>query len=349
MPPWGKARRPKAQRPKGPKAQRPRGPAGSAGSQCLRPHGDARPPHEQGAGALRFGSDGAAVGADGGRPTSRGLPPAARWATLPCPAGQGALPVCVFDAVCPAGKGAAEWRAGSWRVAGESGVFGAVCPSGKFTSAPGNGGTGRTPQGTEIHAISRTERALLPAKPSASSYRRKRGALQGTSHARRGKPPRYAPKTSVPRLFTTYPHLFTTHPRLFTTYPRLFTPHPRLFTTYPRLFTAHPVPFTTFPHLLRSAHVFSSHFMPFAPLRAFMAFCAICGAFPALYDFPTPAYGHSAPFAAHPAPFTTFPHLLRPLRAFYCLSVPVYCLFAPLTAIPCLFTAAFLRPFRTCL
>ena len=54
--------------------------------------------------------------ADGGRPTSRGLPPAARWATLPCPAGQGALPVCVFDAVCPAGKSAAEWRAGSWRV-----------------------------------------------------------------------------------------------------------------------------------------------------------------------------------------------------------------------------------------
>ena len=89
--------------------------------------------------------------------------------------------------------------------------------------------------------------------------------------------------------------------------------------------------------------------MPFAPLRAFMAFRAICGAFPALYDFPTPAYSHSTPFAAHPAPFTTFPHLLWPLRAFYCLSVPVYCLFAPLTAIPCLFTAAFLRPFRTCL
>ena len=176
------------------------------------------------------------------------------------PFGQGALPVCGVDAVCPAGKGAAEWRAGSWRVAGESGFFGAVCPSGNFTGAPGNGGTGRTPQGTEIHAISQTERALLPAKPSASSYRRKRGALQGTPHARRGKPPRRAPKTSVPRLFTT---------------------HPRLFTTYPRLFTAHSVP------------------------------------------------------------FTTFPHLLRPLRAVYCLSAPVSVLFAPLTAIPCLFTAAF--------
>ena len=61
------------------------------------------------------------------------------------------------------------------------------------------------------------------------------------------------------------------------------------------------------------------------------------------YDHPTPAYGHSAPFAAHPAPFTTFPHLLWPLRAFYCLSVPVSVLFVPLTAITCLFTAACLR------
>ena len=167
-------------------------------------------------------------------------------------------------------------------------------------------------------------RQNLPHHPTAANAALYKARLI----ARRGKPPRRAPRTGVPRLFTT---------------------HPRLFTTHPRLFTAHPVPFTTFPHLLRSAHVFSSHFMPFAPLRAFMAFCAICGAFPALYDFPTPAYGHSAPFAAHPAPFTTFPHLLWPLRAFYSLSAPVSVLFAPLTAIPCLFTAAFLRPFRTCL
>ena len=38
---------------------------------------DAHPPHEQGAGVLRFGSVGAVMGVDGGRPTSRGLPPAA--------------------------------------------------------------------------------------------------------------------------------------------------------------------------------------------------------------------------------------------------------------------------------
>ena len=52
--------------------------AGSAGGQ--QPFGvgiDERPPHEQGAGALRFVPVGAVKRVDGGRPTSRGLPPAA--------------------------------------------------------------------------------------------------------------------------------------------------------------------------------------------------------------------------------------------------------------------------------
>ena len=31
---------------------------------------------------------------------------------LSCPGGQGDAAMCAFDAVCPAGKGAAEWRAG---------------------------------------------------------------------------------------------------------------------------------------------------------------------------------------------------------------------------------------------
>ena len=51
--------------------------AGSAGGRCLRLEIDADPPHERGAGLLRFVPVEAAVGADGGRPTSRGLPPAA--------------------------------------------------------------------------------------------------------------------------------------------------------------------------------------------------------------------------------------------------------------------------------
>ena len=41
--------------------------AGRAGSQCLRLCADARPPHAQGVGVLRFISDGSAVRADGGR------------------------------------------------------------------------------------------------------------------------------------------------------------------------------------------------------------------------------------------------------------------------------------------
>ena len=175
---------PKAQRPKGPKAQRPKGPKAPrpkalrlqvpAGSQCLRPHGDARPPHEQGAGALRFGSDGAAVGADGGRPTSRGLPPAVRWATLPCPGGQGTLPVCVFDAVCPAGKGASELARRIMACRGKEQGLGTFCPSGCSVGAPGNGAAARFPaRETEIHAIPQTRRILilppLPRPPRAAS------------------------------------------------------------------------------------------------------------------------------------------------------------------------------------
>ena len=58
--------------------------AGSAGDQCLRRVGHARPPHEQGAVLLRFVSVRVAERIHGSRPTSRGLPPAAflgtgRW------------------------------------------------------------------------------------------------------------------------------------------------------------------------------------------------------------------------------------------------------------------------------
>ena len=178
--------------------------AGQRGRQCRRPAPLALCSRAQ---APRAGGLGAAfrVGWGGGgsrRRQAHEQGPAACGALVDAalPFGQGALPVCGVDAVCPAGKGAAEWRAGSWRVAGESGVFGAVCPSGKFTSAPGNGETGRTPQGTEIHAISRIERARFPAKPSTSSYRRKRGALQGTPHcpSRKTSPARAQDQRSAP-------------------------------------------------------------------------------------------------------------------------------------------------------
>ena len=50
---------------------------GSAACQCRWPRVHAPKPHEQGAWVLRFVPNGVAVGVDGGKPTSRGLPPAA--------------------------------------------------------------------------------------------------------------------------------------------------------------------------------------------------------------------------------------------------------------------------------
>ena len=100
------------------------------------------------------------------------------------PLGQGALPVCVFDAVCPAGqkrcRGARRILVGS-----RERVFcGAFCPSGNFPGAPGNGKRSRRTfsSGVEMYAVSRAERALLPVKSSTSSYRRKRGTLQDAPH-----------------------------------------------------------------------------------------------------------------------------------------------------------------------
>ena len=55
--------------------------AGSAGGQCLRRVGHASPPHEQGADLLRFVSVPAVERIHGGRPTSRGRPPAAVFGT----------------------------------------------------------------------------------------------------------------------------------------------------------------------------------------------------------------------------------------------------------------------------
>ena len=59
-----------------------------------------------------------------------------------------------------------------------------VYPSGNFPGAPGNGKRSRRtfPSGGEMYAVSRAERALLPAKSSTSSYRRKRGTLQDAPH-----------------------------------------------------------------------------------------------------------------------------------------------------------------------
>ena len=190
-------------------------------------------------------------------------------------------------------------------------------------------------------------RQNLPHHPTAANAALYKARLI----ARRGKPPRRAPKTSVPRMFTTY--------------PRLFTAHPRLFTTYPRLFTAHPVPvygpsraIYDLPTPLRSSHVFSGHSMPFAAPPRLYGFRAICGASPAplrlsyaclwplcaICDTFRVICGASCAFYDFPTPFVATPCLLQPIRAcfrairaFNSHPVPVYgCLF---TSIPHLFMA----------
>ncbi len=98
-------------------------------------------PHEQGAWALLCVSGGAGEGADGGRPTSRGLPPAARGATLPCPGGaRGAAGMRERRCLPRWGKGAAVWRAWFWRVYGKKYVAGRSTFQEGQAGAPGGRG-----------------------------------------------------------------------------------------------------------------------------------------------------------------------------------------------------------------
>ena len=62
----------------------------------------------------------------------------ARWATLPCPGGaRGAAGVRIRRCLPLRGKGAAEWRAGSWCVAEGSRVLERFAYHGGFSGAPG--------------------------------------------------------------------------------------------------------------------------------------------------------------------------------------------------------------------
>ena len=81
-------------------------------------------------------------------------------ATLPCPEGQGTLRVCVFDAVCPAGKGAAEWRAGflacrKRKQAPERFAHQVILPARR-----GTGPSRVSPPGMELYTVPRAELAL---------------------------------------------------------------------------------------------------------------------------------------------------------------------------------------------
>ena len=90
--------------------------------------------------------------------------------TLPCPGGQGGAAVCACDAVCPAGKSAAERRAG-YRCITEKAVPQALCASGGFVGAPGNAKSFAPPLPRQRFslAIPRGDRRALPAPAQGTS------------------------------------------------------------------------------------------------------------------------------------------------------------------------------------
>ena len=84
--------------------------------------------------------------------------------TLPCPGGQGGAAVCACDAVCPAGKSAAEWRAG-YRCIAEKAVPQALCASGGLCRRAGEREALRPslPRQRFPPAVPRGKRRALPA------------------------------------------------------------------------------------------------------------------------------------------------------------------------------------------
>ena len=222
--------------------------------------------------------------------------------------------------------------------------FGTFCPSGEFTGAPGNGETGRTPQGTEIHAISQTERALLPAKPSASSYRRKRGALQGTPHcpSRKTSPARAQDQRSAPVYDPSAPVYDPSAPVYDPSAPvyDLSTP---VYGPFRAIYDL-PTP-------LRSSHVLSGRSVPFAAPPRPHGFCAICGASPAplrlsytclwplraICDTFRVICGASSAFTTIPGLLIATPRHLRRIQRFLRLSHTFCGHSVPFTAFPCLF------------
>ena len=88
---------------------------------------------------------------------------------LPCPGGQGALRVCAFDAVCPAGKGAAERRAGYGCIT-EKAVPQALCASGGCRRAGEREALPPSlPRQRFPPAVPRGDRRALPAPAQGTS------------------------------------------------------------------------------------------------------------------------------------------------------------------------------------
>ena len=140
----------------------------------------------------------------------------------------------------------------------------------------GERGNGPHPagDGDTRHLADRTR--LLPAKPSASSYRRKLGALQGTPHC-----PRFAANL----------------PMRASSFPRLFTANPRLLRPVCAVCGASCAPYG------------ASRALYSASRAVYGASHAVCGVFRALYSVFRAVYGFPTPFAATPCLFTAYSRL----------------------------------------
>ena len=132
---------------------------------------------------LRFVSDGAGEGVDGGRPTSRGLPLAVRWATLPCPLGKGRC-WCAGSTLFALQAKALQSGAPDHGVSRERvGFSERFAHQGSLPARRGTGERAAPRRGCRLRAIPRTERALLPARAPNPSFLRPFRAICGPSHA----------------------------------------------------------------------------------------------------------------------------------------------------------------------
>ena len=301
--------------------------AGLRGRRCRQPEPwlrvHAPKPHEQGAWALRFGSDGAGKEADGGRPTSRGLPPAGRWATLPCPGGQGALPGMRGRRCLPCGQRRCRVARRIMACRGRERGFRSGLPIRELYRRAGERGNGPHPagDGDTRHLADRTRpspgktfRIILPPQT-------RRSTRHVSCPSRKTSPARAQDQRSAPVYDLSAP---------------VYGPFRAIY---------------DLPTPLRSSHVFSGRSMPFAAPPRLYGFRAICGASPAPLRL---SYACLWPFCAicdtfrvicgASSAFTTILRLLmaipRHLRRIPRLSrlSHTFCGHSvPFTAFPCLF------------
>ena len=254
---------------------------------------------------------------------SRGLPPAGRLATLPCPVGKGrcryagstlfALRAKALQSGAP-DHGVSRERAGFSERFAHQGNLPARRGTGE-RAAPRRGRRYTPSRGQNAPSPGKTFRIILPPQT-------RRSTRHASLPAFRGEPPDAclqlsAPVYSQPAPFTTCLRRLRRIlrplrriPRPLQRIPRRLPAHPTPFAAYSALFTAYSAPFTAFPHLLRPLHAC------LRPIRAFNS-------------HPVPFYGFPTPFTTTPTPvydltarFTTTPRraLYGPYCAFYDLS-----------------------------